>query len=127
MEKTINCENCNVEFTFEENPKYPRKYCLNCSAKKKQEWDGKGDQKYSKSGYGAPVKKPTEMFGGIEPKSTKEYHLSPEQVRSNALESSINVINGKNIMDGTKDVKELTTQMFLNLAEKFEEWINGQS
>ena len=40
--KKNNCAECNVEFTFEENPKYPRKYCLNCSAKKKAAWiDGK--------------------------------------------------------------------------------------
>ena len=41
MTKTINCAECNVEFTFEENPKYPRKYCLNCSAKKKASYESK--------------------------------------------------------------------------------------
>ena len=120
-QKTINCAECNVEFTFEENPKYPRKYCLNCSAKKKKEWGGNGDQKYSKAGYtpsntggyGAPVEKIT---GEIRTKSNgKEYHLSPEQVRSNALSSAINWLTDAN-MDG-----------LLATAKEFEEWINGQS
>ena len=114
-EKTINCAECNVEFTFEENPKYPRKYCLNCSAKKKQEWGGKGDQKYSKEGYGAPVEKVgTQMARN----GTKEYHLSPEQVRSNALSCAIEALKqGINDMDMLKKLPEI--------AEKFEEWING--
>ena len=110
-EKTINCENCSVEFTFEENPKYPRKYCLNCSAKKKQEWDGKGDQKYSKGGYGAPIERPEA------PKTSKEYHLSPEQVRSNALSSAIEW--------SKRDAEREVDIDIRKLAEKFVKWING--
>ena len=39
-EKTINCENCTREYTFEENPKFPRKYCDVCSDMKKTEFEG---------------------------------------------------------------------------------------
>ena len=50
MEKTINCGECGKEFTFEENPRFPRKYCIVCSAKKKADfnkgWTGEnGDAK----------------------------------------------------------------------------------
>ena len=33
------CEECKVEYEYEYNPKFPRKYCPECSAKKKQEWE----------------------------------------------------------------------------------------
>ena len=112
-EKTINCAECNVEFTFEENPKYPRKYCLNCSVKKKKQYAEK-DEKYAEphtEGYGAPVEKVgTQMARN----GTKEYHLSPEQVRSNALESAIALMGA-----------DFSTEEYLKRAEKFEEWING--
>ncbi len=33
------CEECKVEYEYEYNPKFPRKYCPDCSAKKKQEYE----------------------------------------------------------------------------------------
>lgn len=33
------CEECGKEYEYEYNPKYPRKYCLECSAKKKQAYE----------------------------------------------------------------------------------------
>ena len=39
MEKTINCAECNVSYTYDETPGYPRKYCLVCSALKKQAYE----------------------------------------------------------------------------------------
>ena len=39
MEKTIKCAECNKEFTYDEKPGYPRKYCPECSAKKKAEFE----------------------------------------------------------------------------------------
>ena len=34
------CEECKKEYEYEYNPKYPRKYCHECSAKKKAEYSG---------------------------------------------------------------------------------------
>ena len=115
-EKTINCAECNVEFTFEENPKYPRKYCLSCSAKKKKQYAEK-DEKYAEphtEGYGAPVEKVpyTVEHEGSPPVKSKEYHLSPEQVRSNALDLALKY-------EANLDVPKL-----LSVAGTFEKWIN---
>jgi len=33
------CEECKSEYEYEYNPKYPRKYCPVCSAKKKAEYE----------------------------------------------------------------------------------------
>lgn len=35
------CEECKKEYEYEYNPKYPRKYCSECSAKKKAEYENK--------------------------------------------------------------------------------------
>ena len=35
------CEECKVEYDYEYNPKFPRKYCPECSAKKKAEFEGR--------------------------------------------------------------------------------------
>ena len=35
------CEECKVEYENEYNPKFPRKYCPECSAKKKAEFEGR--------------------------------------------------------------------------------------
>ena len=126
-EKTINCAECNVEFTFEENPKYPRKYCLNCSAEKKKEFKvmSKTEAKVTPDAeMGAPVEKinssgrPYESLpqGTFSPKS-KEYHLSPEQVRSNALDLAIKSVKGFE--------KEFSKERFWEIVKEFEEWING--
>ena len=32
------CQECNKEYEYEYNPKYPRKYCPACSDKKQKEW-----------------------------------------------------------------------------------------
>ena len=39
------CEACGVGFQYDEKPGYPRKYCPNCSAKKKAEYEAKKTQK----------------------------------------------------------------------------------
>ena len=43
--KTINCAECNVEYKYEPAKGYPdkRKYCANCSEKKKQSWESKSE------------------------------------------------------------------------------------
>ena len=40
MENKI-CEACNKEFTYDMKPGYPRKYCPECSAAKKAEYENK--------------------------------------------------------------------------------------
>lgn len=78
MEKTIDCENCSREYTFEENPKFPRKYCDVCSAKKKAEFAGKnGDDK-------PEVIKFTKEIVTKDIKD-KGYHLTPENINLGAL------------------------------------------
>lgn len=39
-QKTINCAECNVEYSYDEKAGYPRKYCANCSQKKKDSFKG---------------------------------------------------------------------------------------
>ena len=120
-EKTINCAECNVEFTFEENPKYPRKYCLNCSALKKKEFKGmsKTEAKVTPDNeLGAPVEKPGDTYERVPMKPNKEYHLSPEAVRVGALDAAIKVTKKLGTEDYNKDLIEQ--------AEEFERWINGR-
>jgi len=53
MENKI-CEQCNKEFQYELKPGYPRKYCLECSAKRKAEFEGTTQ---------APTQTPTQGAG----------------------------------------------------------------
>ena len=39
------CESCGVVFQYDENPQFPRKYCPNCSEKKKAEYKATKGQK----------------------------------------------------------------------------------
>ena len=130
MEKTINCEECGIEFTFEENPKYPRKYCLNCSAKKKKQYAERDDEKNvsphtegygttETTEFGAPVEKvPTTMTKLVPEKQAKEFHLSPEQVRTNALNCAIAVCERE---------REKAPVDLIELALKFEDYLwNGK-
>ena len=48
------CEECKKEYEYEYNPKYPRKYCPECSAKKKAEYEA------TQTGKEVPVVKPGE-------------------------------------------------------------------
>jgi len=81
MTKTINCEKCDAEFTYEENPKYPRKYCLNCSAEKKKQWNEAKQEPTASAETEVTWDKPVNVT-----KPSKEFHLSPEQVRTNAVD-----------------------------------------
>ena len=40
MEKTINCAECGVSYTYQEKEGFPRKYCANCSQAKKNSFAG---------------------------------------------------------------------------------------
>lgn len=93
-EKTIKCAECNVEFTYEENPKYPRKYCLNCSAKKKKEYAEVVEPGFDDTPIPAPKKD----------KNGKEFHLTEEAIRSNALRCAVEWCRNTGI-DFWKEVK----------------------
>lgn len=41
VERTINCSECGVSYTYDEKAGYPRKYCANCSQQKKQSFNSK--------------------------------------------------------------------------------------
>ena len=43
-EKTMTCADCNAIFTYNETPGYPRKYCPNCSSKRKADFNAKAPQ-----------------------------------------------------------------------------------
>ena len=104
MERTFNCEECNKQITLEENPRFPRKYCIVCSAKKKADfnkgWTGeKGDDKPEVTTPGYP-----KMIGAEKPKDNG-YHLTPEQCRSNALASAIEFGKAENYTDLKEQTK----------------------
>lgn len=109
--KTINCADCNVEYTYEPAKGYPdkRKYCANCSEKKKLTWEAKGEPTVSgtmeiTTDADAKVVKMNEPYiqgpgnEKIYPASPKkEFHLSPEQVRTNAIDLVIKATQGAGI------------------------------
>ena len=90
--KTINCAECQVEFTYEENPRFPRKYCLNCSARKKASFQANQAPGAEPPGIKEDAKPEVEKIDRVTithaPKDNGS-HLTPEQVRSNALVSAI--------------------------------------
>ncbi len=95
-----NCAECNSQFSYTPPTGFAdnRKYCDKCSALKKAAWDNKP--------VPAPVNKPV-----------KEFHLSPEQVRTNALTMAI-----KWVGVGKADVKT----GLIELARQFETYLlNG--
>ncbi len=90
---------------------------------KVKESSGNGEQKYAAphtEGYGAPVEKIFTNKERIEAiregiVKQKEYHLSPEQVRSNALACAIQYR------------KDEDFESIMSSAKEFEEWINGNN
>ena len=88
MEKTINCEVCGIEFTFEENPKFPRKYCLNCSAKKKKEFEQGTHEEIEPE-----VVKPGTASMEYKTKDNG-FHLTPENIRASALRCAVEDLKG---------------------------------
>lgn len=103
------CADCEAVFECEPNPKFPRKYCTPCGAARKKSWDEGGKQI-------API--PIAVAGvDVTPviKAPKgEFHLSMEQVRTNALMAAIKVDKS----DGLDN--------FWALVEEFELYISGQ-
>ena len=90
------CQECKKAYEHEHNPEFPRKYCPPCSAAKKESFKDRGKQSM-----------PTQQA----PK--QEFHLSPEQVRTNALNAVI-----ETRMTYSEDE-------FWKAVEKFELYISG--
>ena len=123
--KTINCAECNVEYSYEPNPNYPdkRKYCANCSEKKKASWDERTEPIAETVPMNPPVDYRESALKAVDkayPK--KEFHLSPEQVRTNALECAIAIYNLP------LKPKEFTGDItIMSVAKAFEEYLwNGK-
>lgn len=108
MEKTINCAECDIKYTYEPNPNYPdrRKYCANCSEKKKAEWEYRGSAEgqedvpdpktisfESETNLSPKVVKPglKEMFENTSGLAQRDkpkdngFHLTPENINLGAL------------------------------------------
>ena len=93
MEKTINCAECKKSYTYDETPGYPRKYCLVCSALKKQAYEA-------------------------EPKITTEIPtdaISGErlEVRQSCLKAAV-----RHFKDCTNEDRHI-----LDIANNFEDWV----
>ena len=65
------CEECKVEYEYDYNKQYPRKYCMVCSAKKKQEWEAMQED--------VPQDPKPDQFGS--PAGTEYVDPKPEVVR----------------------------------------------
>ena len=80
--KTIICAECNNEYSYEPNPNYPdkRKYCANCSEKRKAAWDANSEGTLEN-----PIKVDT-------PKDKLEYEIRDRECRARALTSAISTI-----------------------------------
>lgn len=74
------CEECKIEYEYEYNPKFPRKYCPACSAKKKAEFEGKTQTIYAENPV--PVEKPYGTRAGEKPgvseKESRAHFVAPK-------------------------------------------------
>ena len=103
--KTINCAECNKDYTYEPPRGFAdnRKYCLTCSAKKNAEFTGNPPN-------------PGTLINEETTTETKDngFHLTPEQCRSNALASAI---------ETTREMQGNLQQTILDLAKIYEKYI----
>ncbi len=133
MEKTINCAKCDKSYTYDANPKYPRKYCLVCSAIVKEaftkgtEQDPNRVTEVSKDAPRPDLKQDVvetidmgETWKTTTPDDDPlEYQIRSREVRCRALECAIEVCK--------QHEEQFTTDGLLGLADKFVEWIiNGK-
>ena len=127
--KTINCAECNVEYTYEPAKGYPdnRKYCANCSEKKQATWDkAKETAKTFEPEPTATGKSEFETVDMNPEKPKKSYELTDGNIRIGALTCAIEV--SKAIGKDLNLIKTLEDYAFLiEIDSKFEEYIrNGK-
>jgi len=105
-EQKMNCADCGQEFSFTPNPNFTRKYCPACGQKRKDSWKQKQNQTLPT----ANTQQASQPQASI-----KEYHLTDEAIRSNALSSAVKFNRNENIsIDG-----------ILVLAKTFEKFIRN--
>ena len=120
--KTINCAECKIEYSYEPPTKYPdkRKYCANCSEKKKASFEGaevepvlspQTGKPYTDQPLSAKDQYYNEDTG--KPKDKQEYEIGLRRCRSYALSSAIEVFK----------FKEQSKLTIMELAETFEKYI----
>ncbi len=101
--KTINCAECEVEFTYEENPRFPRKYCLNCSAKKKASFEAnKTDIIHEHPGSETitDAKLEVDRYPHLKEKPKDNgFHLTDESVNLGALQCTVETFKDKSYSD----------------------------
>ena len=115
--KTINCADCNVVYEYEPAKGYPdkRKYCSNCSEKKKQSWEGRPENpeptKAEPAGAETVPMNPEE-------KPKKSYELTDGNIRIGALTCALKWL---------PNVEGLSISAIFTVAKEFEEYIrNGK-
>ena len=114
--KTINCADCNVVYEYEPAKGYPdkRKYCANCSEKKKQSWEGRPEnpEPTKAEPAGAEV---VDMTGTVSSGDQSLFNLSDGNIRIGALNAAIATGSSENDPN------------FWNKVKEFEEYIrNGK-
>ena len=111
------CEKCKEEYEYDYNPRYPRKYCHECSVKNKAEFETGGYKAETPEGVkiNADELVPKQPFQ--KPKDNG-FHLTPEQCRSNALASAIE-------LNGVKapDMSIKGYEALMELAKQFEKYL----
>jgi len=113
---TAICQECGKQFEYELNPKYPRKYCFDCSAAKKASYEAAAKE-HSTEDMQVPVVKPGIPEKVEQQAPVKEFHLSPEQVNTNALNCAISVhVNAK---------VAYSPEQIIEMAKPFKEFIEN--
>ena len=116
--KTINCADCNVVYEYEPAKGYPdkRKYCANCSEKKKASWNEKKEAPMAEivkneQGEIVEVVDMNEVVQLSQPefgKPKKSYELTDGNIRIGALTCAIELrkLEGGDHIEIWKIVKE---------------------
>ncbi len=101
---TAICQECGKQFEYVLKPGFPRKYCFECSEEKKASY-----QATAGNGNGEkPQKTPEKAL-------VREFHLSPEQVRTNALNAALKMCEIGN--------HKLEKEQLLEIAANLEKYL----
>ena len=103
------CQECGKQFEYVLKPGFPRKYCFECSEIKKASYAQKEQPKeeFPVVKVGVPVEK-----------KAREFHLTPEQVNTNALDLALSFAKLKE-MDG------LTIEGLISYGHQFKKFIKN--
>ena len=114
--KTINCAECEIEYSYEPPVGYPdkRKYCANCSEKNKASFKHASESKPTHTPEGEPIETTTH---GMKTKTSSgdntDWEIGNRKVRCRALASAIEIYQKENY----------TKENILDLAIRFEQYI----